>query len=132
MQILFSHKTFFTAICSLIMSFFISSTAEYILAMERFEGPPSDACYEWEIINKKVLWPLNLQCGRVGSRPGATSKMEFSGMIVHGWKSLTIITESSILDVAAALDPPLQICFNVFLSHQNFYFLIYYLSHLLS
>ena len=28
-------------------------------------------------------------------------------MIVNGWKPLTIITKHSILDVAAALDPPL-------------------------
>ena len=28
-------------------------------------------------------------------------------MIVNGWKPLTIITKGSILDVAAALDPPL-------------------------
>ena len=28
-------------------------------------------------------------------------------IIVKGWKSLTIITKRSILDVAAALDPPL-------------------------
>ena len=27
--------------------------------------------------------------------------------IVNGWKRLTIITERSILDVAAVLDPPL-------------------------
>ena len=28
-------------------------------------------------------------------------------IIVNGWKPLTIITKPSILDVAAALDPPL-------------------------
>ena len=28
-------------------------------------------------------------------------------IIVNGWKPLTIITKRSILDVAAALDPPL-------------------------
>ena len=30
-------------------------------------------------------------------------------IIVNGWKPLTIITKHSILDVAAALDPPLLI-----------------------
>ena len=37
----------------------------------------------------------------------ATSKMERFVIIVNGWKPLTIITKHSILDVAAALDPPL-------------------------
>ena len=38
----------------------------------------------------------------------ATSKMERFVIIVNGWKLLTIITKRSILNVAAALDPPLQ------------------------
>ena len=29
-------------------------------------------------------------------------------IIVNGWKPLTVITKRSILDVAAALDPPLS------------------------
>ena len=33
--------------------------------------------------------------------------MECFVIIVNGWKPLTIITKHSILDVAAALDPPL-------------------------
>ena len=37
----------------------------------------------------------------------STSKMEHSVIIVNDWKLLTIITKSSILDVAAVLDPPL-------------------------
>ena len=37
----------------------------------------------------------------------AISKMERFVIIVNGWKSLIIITKSSILDVAAVLDPPL-------------------------
>ena len=37
---------------------------------------------------------------RGGSRAAATSKIE-------SWKPLTIITKRSILDFAAALDPPL-------------------------
>ena len=44
---------------------------------------------------------------RGGSRAAATSKMEHFVIIVNGFQSLTIITKRSILDVAAALDPPL-------------------------
>ena len=54
---------------------------------------------------------------RGGSRASAASKMEHFVIIVNGWKYfvitvsgwklLTIITKSSILDVAAVLDPPL-------------------------
>ena len=45
---------------------------------------------------------------RGGSRTAAKSKMEHFVIIVNGWKSLTIITKRSILDVAAVLDPPLM------------------------
>ena len=45
---------------------------------------------------------------RGGSWSAATSKMEHFLIIVNGWKPLTIITKSSILDVAAVLDPPLN------------------------
>ena len=38
----------------------------------------------------------------------ATSKMEHFVIIVNGWKSLAIITKSSILDVASVLEPPLR------------------------
>ena len=44
---------------------------------------------------------------RGGSRTAATSKMERFVIIVNGVQPLTIITKRSILDVAAALDPPL-------------------------
>ena len=44
---------------------------------------------------------------RVGSRAAASSKMERYVIIVNGFQPLTIITKHSILDVAAALDPPL-------------------------
>ena len=43
------------------------------------------------------------------STSDATSKMERFVIIVNGCKPLPIITEHSILDVAAALDPPLII-----------------------
>ena len=46
---------------------------------------------------------------RGGSRASATSKMECFVIIVNGFQPLTIITKRSILDVAAALDPPLMV-----------------------
>ena len=42
------------------------------------------------------------------SRAAATSKMECLVIIVNGFQPLTIITRYSILDVTAALDPPLM------------------------
>ena len=52
---------------------------------------------------------------RGGSRPPATSKMERFVIIVNDWKTLTIITKRSILDVATALDPlPLTTIGNFF------------------
>ena len=45
---------------------------------------------------------------RGGSRTAATSKMERFVIIVNGFQPLTIITMHSILDVAAVLDPPLE------------------------
>ena len=44
---------------------------------------------------------------RGGSRTAETSKMERFLIMVNGWKPLNFITKRSILDVAAALDPPL-------------------------
>ena len=46
---------------------------------------------------------------RGGSRTAATSKMELFVITVNGWKPLTIITKSSILDIAAVLDPSLSL-----------------------
>ena len=43
-----------------------------------------------------------------GSRAAATTKMERFVIIVNGFKPLNVITKRSILDVAAALDPPLS------------------------
>ena len=45
---------------------------------------------------------------RGGSTAAATSKMKCFVIIVNDFKPLTIITNQSILDVAAALDPPLM------------------------
>ena len=42
-----------------------------------------------------------------GSRATVISKMEPFMIIINGSEPLTIITKRSILDVAAALDPPL-------------------------
>ena len=44
---------------------------------------------------------------RGGSRAAATSKMKGFLIIVNGFQPLTIITKHSILNVVAALDPPL-------------------------
>ena len=46
---------------------------------------------------------------RDGSRAAATSKMECFVIIVNSFQPLAIITKHSILDVAAALDPPLMV-----------------------
>ena len=43
------------------------------------------------------------------SRAAATSKMERFVIIVNGFQPLTIITNRSIVDVAAPLDPPLAL-----------------------
>ena len=59
----------------------------------------------------KTLCELDLSGG---SRTAATCKMEHFVIIVNGWKPLTIITKSSILDVAAVLDPPLDLLLDVF------------------
>ena len=45
---------------------------------------------------------------RGGSRAAATSKVELFVIIVNSFQPLTIITKSSFLDVAAVLDPPLN------------------------
>ena len=42
-------------------------------------------------------------------RASATSKLDRFVIIVNGFQPLTIITKRYILDVAAALDPPLEI-----------------------
>ena len=42
-----------------------------------------------------------------GSRAAITSKIERFVITVNDWKQLTVITKPSILDVVAALDPPL-------------------------
>ena len=56
-----------------------------------------------KIQNRKRVWKF-----RGGSRVATTSNMECFVIIVNGFQPLTIITKCSILDVAAALDPPLK------------------------
>ena len=51
-------------------------------------------------------------------RTAAISKMELFVIIVNDFQTLTVITKSSILDVAAALNPPL-LMFNTY----NLYFI---------
>ena len=46
---------------------------------------------------------------RGGSRTVATSKMERFVKIVNDFQPLTIVSKRPILDVAAVLDPPLEI-----------------------
>ena len=62
----------------------------------------------YECVYVIYLQSNNSTNNRGGSRAAATSKMECVVKIVNGWKPLTIITKRSILDVVAALDPPLN------------------------
>ena len=67
----------------------------------------------WKVPNfqgfftSKRSWFVWKAC-RGGSRTAATSKMEHFVIIVNGFQLLTIITKSSIVNVAAVLDPPLR------------------------
>ena len=54
-----------------------------------------------------MLYLIREDMFRGGSRVAATPTMECFVVIVNGFQPLTIITKHSILDVAAALDPPL-------------------------
>ena len=68
----------------------------------------------WNLIQKsyqiwKFIQTYKFIYVRAESRAAATSKMERFVIIVNGWKPLTIITKRSILDVSAALDPPLYV-----------------------
>ena len=51
--------------------------------------------------------PLNKVINKGGSRDDATTNMEHFVITVNDSQPLTVITKRSILDVAAALDPPL-------------------------
>ena len=56
-----------------------------------------------------LSWIYSRTLIRGGSRAATTSKMERFVIAVNGFQPLTIITKLFILDVAAALDPPLLI-----------------------
>ena len=57
---------------------------------------------------KNIISLIVQSDSRGGSRAAATSKMKRFVMIVNGCMPLTIITPRSALDVAAALDLPLN------------------------
>ena len=63
--------------------------------------------------SRPVIWmqwnDWSLYQIRGGSRAAAPSKMECFVTIVNGFQPFTIITKHSILDVASALDPLLQL-----------------------
>ena len=59
---------------------------------------------------------------RGGSRAAAISMMECFVIMVNGLKPLTITPKHSILDVAAALDPPLKNSYLVVTEIDNFSF----------
>ena len=69
-------------------------------------------CKEFDSLMYYTFHPLKIflhffTICRGGSRAAATSKIERFAIIVNVFQPLTIITKRSILDVAAALDPPL-------------------------
>ena len=74
-------------------------TSEGLTTRSKSEPNLKESCIIWQVLSGS---------NRGGSSTAATSKMEHFVIIVNGWKPLTIITKSSILDVAAVLDPPLS------------------------
>ena len=65
--------------------------------------------YEFNMVvklRKFELYRKAILC-RGGSRTATSFKIERFVIIVNGWKSLTMITKRSNLDVAEVLDPPL-------------------------
>ena len=57
---------------------------------------------------------------RGGSRTAATSKVELFVRIVNSFQPLTIITKSFTLDVAAVLDPPLEMNLTIWYTVPHF------------
>ena len=64
-------------------------------------------CPKGSSTNPKMIFCDEIK-SRSGSGAAATSKVELFGIIVNGFQPLTIITKSTILDVAEVLDPPLR------------------------
>ena len=79
--------------------------------------------WKWNLVYF-VSYKMRFDLFRGGSRAAAACKMECFAIIVNDFQSLTIIKKLSILDIAAALDPPLMLLQNTtaFLS-QNGYFI---------
>ena len=90
-------------ICSWTFIFIMTCLFQYIFTLKKIQKD------KVSVLLSIKCWHLILIIARGRSRTAATSKMEPFVIIVNGWKSLTIITKRSILDVAAALDPPLMI-----------------------
>ena len=76
-----------------------------IFLMDFYQSPTFLFLCLWLLDFDSELYWISL---RSGSRATATSKMEGFVVIVNGFQPLTIITKHCILDVAAALDPPLS------------------------
>ena len=87
---------------------YISKTLNSLTPKYLFDIIPvsNDSCYNTRVQSKLELPQFHT---RGGSRTAATSKMECFVIIVNNLQPLTIMTKRSILDVAAALDPPLHI-----------------------
>ena len=71
-----------------------------------FGNKTRTVCQESSNLIKKLFYNKSV-IHRGGTKAAATSKMECFVIIVNGFQPLTIITKHSILDIAAALDPPL-------------------------
>ena len=63
-----------------------------------------------EFIDFSIISSVYIQLYKGGPRTAAASKMAGLMIIVNRFQPLTLSTKHSILDVAAALDPPLIIC----------------------
>ena len=56
------------------------------------------------IFEKSITYFFFHKLSRGGSQTLATAKMEFFVALVNGWKPLTNVTKSSILDITGVLD----------------------------
>ena len=63
----------------------------------------------YEIETSQLICSANQWTSQRRIRAAAASMMERFVIIVNGFQPLTIITKRSILDVAAAVDPPLLV-----------------------
>ena len=111
------NTTCLTNACALVFSeqsepcfskyeWFVSKTIHYQQIIGNQTGSLQMIRDDWEIVSR--IFEEKQSVGRGGSRTAAASKMELFVITVNGWKTLTIMTKCSILDVAAVLDPPLH------------------------